>query len=136
MSNTLISMLNQLPRNTEFVFKKGLYRNFAGGFARHRKKLAQKLGNQDLNRIKLKTMRHYKGTMEYHKTKDILHVKQVLGHKNIKNTLVYTHLIDFKAEEYTTKIANNSEEACKLIESGFEYVLTATDGFMIFRKRK
>ena len=81
-------------------------------------------------------MRHYKGTMEYHKTKDILHVKQVLGHKNIKNTMVYTHLINFRAEEYTTKVANNSDEACKLLEAGFEYVLTTPDGLMIFKKRK
>ena len=60
----------------------------------------------------------------------------VLGHKNIKNTLVYTHLIDFKAEEYTTKITNDAEEASKLIETGFEYVLTTPDSQMIFKKRK
>ena len=63
-------------------------------------------------------------------------MKQVLGHKNIKNTLVYTHLINFKPEEYETKVANNSDEACQLIESGFEYVLISTDGLMIFKKRK
>lgn len=81
-------------------------------------------------------MRHFKGTMEYHKTKDILHVKRILGHKNIKNTLVYTHLIDFKTEEYTTKIAHDAEEVCTLIESGFEYILTTPDELMVFRKRK
>ena len=74
--------------------------------------------------------------MEYHKTKDILHVKRVLGHKNIKNTLVYTHLIDFKAEEYITKIAKDAEEACNLLESGFEYILTTPDELMVFKKRK
>jgi site-specific recombinase XerC len=49
-----------------------------------------------------------KGTMEYHRTKDILYVKQVLGHKNIKNTLVYTYLIEFKNNELVTKIAKDS----------------------------
>jgi len=39
--------------------------------------------------------------MEYHKTKDILHVMQMLGHKNIMNTLKYTQLIDFKGDDYT-----------------------------------
>jgi site-specific recombinase XerD len=29
--------------------------------------------------------------MEYHRAKDILHVMQLLGHKSIKNTLIYTH---------------------------------------------
>ena len=51
-------------------------------------------------------------------------------------TLVYTHLIDFKADEYITKIAKYAEEACTLIESGFDYIMTAPDGLMIFRKRK
>ena len=94
------------------------------------------LANPDLDRIQLKTFRHFVGTMEYHKTKDILHVMRMLGHKNIKNTLVYTHLIDFKAEEYTTKLTTDAEEASKLIEAGFEYVLTTPTSQMIFKKRK
>ena len=28
--------------------------------------------------------------MEYHRTKDILRIMKILGHKNIKNTLIYT----------------------------------------------
>jgi len=89
------------------------------------------LGNPDIDRITFKTFRHFKGKMEYHRTKDILQVKQVLGHKNIKNTLVYTHLIESRNDEYVTKVAKNSEEACTLIESGTDYILTAPDGLMI-----
>jgi hypothetical protein len=129
-------MLNLLSKNTEYVFRKGKYKHFNEGFRKHRVKIAVELGDPDIARIMFKTMRHYKGTMEYHRTKDILHVKHVLGHKNIKNSLVYTDLISFKADEYTTKIANDSEEACQLLESGFEYVLTSPEGLMIFRKRK
>lgn len=55
----------------------------------------------------------------------------MLGHKNIKNTLVYTHLDD----EYVSKVAWNLEEACKLIEAGFDYV-TAIEGAKLFKKRK
>ena len=58
-----------------------------------------------------------------------------LGHKNIKNTLRYVHLIDFNKEEYHVKVANNIDDACKLIESGFEYI-TEMDGVKLFRKRK
>jgi len=136
ISNQLIAMLNLLPRENEWVFKNGKKQHFSEGYRRHRKKIAKRLGDPDLTRITFKTFRHYKGTMEYHKTKDILHVKMVLGHKNIKNTLVYTQLIDFREDEYITKVARNSEEACQLIESGFEYVLTAPDELMIFKKRK
>jgi len=74
--------------------------------------------------------------MEYQRTKDILHVKYVLGHKNIKNTLVYTHLIDFKDDEYVSQVAKNAEEACTLVESGFEFVCSTPDDYLVFRKRK
>jgi len=39
------------------------------------------------------------------------------------------------AEEYTVKIASDVEEACKLLEVGFEYV-TEFEGKKLFRKRK
>jgi hypothetical protein len=43
----------------------------------------------------------------YHKTKDILHVMRVLGHRSIQNTLVYTQLIDFQDEDFTSKAASD-----------------------------
>lgn len=79
--------------------------------------------------------------MEYHKTKDILHVKKLLGHKCIKSTMIYINLeaaafIESK-DEFTVRVANTVEEACKLIEVGFEYVTSEyNDGGKIFRKRK
>jgi len=80
-----------------------------------------------------------KGTMEYHKTKDILHVKELLGHKNINNTLIYINLerAVFKTsnDEFTVRAVNTLEEACKLLEVGFEYV-TDINGKKLFRKRK
>jgi hypothetical protein len=129
-------MLGKLKQNSGYVFKKGLYRHFSGGFRRHRKKIAHNLCVASIDRIAFKTLRHFKGTMEYHKTKDILHVKNVLGHKNIKNTLVYTHLIDFRDDEWVSKIARNADDACKLVENGFEFVCNTPDDLMVFRKRK
>jgi pentose-5-phosphate-3-epimerase len=73
--------------------------------------------------------------MEYHRTKDILHVMQLLGHKSIKNTLVYTHLVDFGGDDFICKVAKNVDEAKALVESGFDYV-TEVDGMKLFRKRK
>ena len=35
---------------------------------------------------------------------------RTLGHKNIRITLVYTYLIDFKADEYSTKVASGAED--------------------------
>ncbi len=74
--------------------------------------------------------------MEYHKTKDILYVMKLLGHKSIKNTLVYTQLIDFpQDDEFVCKVAKTVQEASQLIENGFEYVCSM-DYSKLFRKRK
>jgi len=75
--------------------------------------------------------------MEYLRTKDILHVKQVLGHKNIKNTEVNTHLITFpENDEYIVKAFTNHTKAIEFLEKGFTYELTTPDGIMLFKKRK
>jgi hypothetical protein len=73
--------------------------------------------------------------MEYHRTKDILHVMQILGHKNIRNTLVYTHLVDFQSDDFVCKVAKTVKEAQELVESGFDYVCEV-EGYKIFRRRK
>jgi hypothetical protein len=94
-----------------------------------------KLGNPRLRQITFHTFRHWKATMEYHKTKDILHVMRLLGHKNIKNTLIYTQLVTFEDDDYICKAAINIKEATELIEAGFEYVCDVTQ-VKLFRKRK
>jgi site-specific recombinase XerC len=99
------------------------------------KTVAQKLKNERINAINFRTFRHFKATMEYHRTRDILHVMQLLGHKNIRNTLVYTHLVDFEGDEFVCKVAKNVDEAKALVESGFDCV-TDVEGMKLFRKRK
>ncbi len=73
--------------------------------------------------------------MEYHKTRDILHVKVVLGHKSLNRTMLYTQLISFKDDDFTVAVAYSEEETCKLVESGFEFVCDY-GGNKVFRKRK
>jgi len=41
--------------------------------------------------------------MLYHKTRDILYVKQQLGHRNIENTMIYTQLITPSKATSTTQ---------------------------------
>ncbi len=136
ISSALASMLKTLRRKNEFVFQNGKLHHFDGGFRMQRKRTAFKLSNPRINQITFRTLRHYKATMEYHRTKDILHVMQLLGHRNIKNTLVYTHLVNFESDEYVSKVTKTADETCKLIEAGFEYVCTTPDQLMLFRKRK
>jgi hypothetical protein len=63
-------------------------------------------------------------------------VKKILGHRSINSTLIYTHLIDFQTDDYITKVAKTADEACHLLEAGFEYICTTPDALMLFRKRK
>ena len=77
--------------------------------------------------------------MEYHKTKDILWVMRLLGHNSLRTTLIYIDLemALFKDinDGFTVKVAESIDEACKLVEVGFEYVCEM-ENKKLFRKRK
>ncbi|MCL2476691.1 site-specific integrase [Candidatus Bathycorpusculum sp.] len=139
LSKKLQNMLECYPKTTERIFNhyKNL-NNLRRTFEHDRKRLAVKLCNPRLNQITIHTLRHWKGTTEYDKTKDILHVMQVLGHKNIKNTLLYTQLISVGEDKgYICKIAKTPAEAVSLIEAGFEEHTSFDNGNVkLFRKRK
>jgi integrase len=111
----------QTRETSEKVFPRSV-RNHRRIFQRQRKRWAAKLHNPRIENITFHTFRHWKATMEYHKTKDILYVMKLLGHRSITNTLVYTQLIAFKDDEYTSKVATTTDEACKLVEAGFEHM--------------
>jgi integrase len=134
ISNKLMAMLNELPKTSTkvFVTNSDALRK---SFQHQRKATSYKLKNPRLQQITFHTLRHWKATMEYHKTRDLLHVMQILGHRSINNTLVYTRLIDLKDEDYIARIAHSEKETCELIETGFEYVCDFA-GNKIFRKRK
>jgi integrase len=92
-------------------------------------------GNTELLKIRLYDLRHFYATSLYQRTRDILRVQINLGHRSIQNTLRYTHVVNFKDDEYHSATAKTVEEACKLIESGFDYV-TEMEDIKIFKKRK
>lgn len=134
VSNTLIAMLNSLPRTSEKVFPTS-YQNMAISYYRMRKKIALKLNNPRIMKISLVTFRHFGATMVYHQTRNILLVKKLLGHKRIDNTMKYTQLIQFKDNEYEVATASTLEEAKQVLTAGFDYI-TEKNGVMIFRKPK
>jgi hypothetical protein len=74
-----------------------------------------------------------------HLTKDILYVKEFLGHRRIDATLLYVRLAEtiFKdtTDEFTVRVASGKEEITQLFEVGFEYICEK-DGMLYFRKRK
>lgn len=141
ISNILTGRLKQLPNSRKFVFHDGMkdpikgLKDFTRSFQKQRKRLALKLANPKLQLISLRTFRHYKGTMEYHRTRDIVHVQRLLGHKSIANTLRYVRVVDFPEDEFTSRVARTVKEAQELVQSGFDYVCDV-EGSKVFRKRK
>lgn len=83
----------------------------------------------------MRTFRHFYATMLYAKTLNILKVQQSLGHKNLKNTQIYTHLVNFDSDEYDVQITEDLAEAKKLLEAGYDYI-TDMESRKLFRKRK
>jgi integrase/recombinase XerC len=139
VSTTLVSMLGNLPKQNEKVFGK-MTRSTAENCLRiTRKKVAAKISNPRIAKIHYHLIRHWFGTMEYHKKPDMDHVRRLLGHKSILNTHIYVNmekaLFSTTSDEYIVKVASTVEEACKLIEVGFEHI-TEMDGKQLFRKRK
>jgi integrase len=137
-STKLIDMLNNLPKETEKIFN-GKLKALRKNYMRQRKYQAQKQGNPRLLQIHFHTLRHWKGTTEYHKTKDVVHVKNILGHKDIESTMLYINIENSlylpENSEYYSAAATTVQEARTLIDTGFEYVQTV-ENTHLYRKRK
>lgn len=127
---------NKLNQNDQLF--KGTEEHYGTAFQRTRNRLANKINDPTLRTIRLYDLRHYFATMLYHKTHDILLVKQQLGHKYIEYTLIY---IDLEAtlfnvtDEYTSKISHNEAEAILYSDTGFTYI-TDIGTNKLWRKRK
>jgi integrase len=140
ISDKAINMINAVKRdpNNPHLFqltKKGLRTTLES----MRKRTAALQGNPRLKQIHLHTFRHYKGTLEYHKTHDIYHVMKVLGHKNIKNTLIYITVEGAiwteQNCEYVCKAAETIDECLRLAGEGYQK-FDEIDGKHLYRKRK
>jgi site-specific recombinase XerC len=134
-----MAMPNALPKKDNKIFggDRNKVKLFRIAYILRRNRIAFNLQNPRIRQIKLQTFRHYYATMEYFKTKNIVHVQEKLGHKSILNTMIYTHLVDFQDEEYHATVAKNQTEKLELISQGWEFPCQdTTDGLMYFRKRK
>lgn len=139
-SNKLIAMLNALPKTSARVFGDSLnWRTKASSFYHSRKRLARKLQNPRLLQMSFHTLRHWKATMLYHQTKDVIYVKEFLGHQRIETTMLYIQLAEILFKEttdaFTVRIASKPDAIKQLLEVGFEFVCQK-DGLLYFRKRK
>jgi len=140
LSGKLLNMLSQLPQTNDLVFAGKTKNSLKAVFTRCRAKQAFKLGNSRLKEIHLHTFRHWKATMLYHYTKDILLVQQFLGHRFIENTQLYIQLdkklfANVPDDKFIIRAVHSIEEATSLGEVGFEPFIVI-QGVQLMRKRK
>jgi integrase len=139
VSAKLIGMLLTMPKKSEKIFGDAKLCNKLRTFHDQRYGLAKKLENPRLAKITFHTLRHWKGTMEYHRTHDPDHVKRLLGHRSLTSTEIYINMeqaiFSESDQQYHSAIAETIQQATTLIEQGFEYVATF-DGKQLYRKRK
>jgi len=136
----LMNMLNALPRKSQYIFGNPNPRAIRALFCNTRKKLAEKLQNPRLLKISFHTFRHWKATTLYHQTKNLLLVKQFLGHAEIDNTLLYIQIEQAlygqsNDDEFVVYGTSDKEEIKRLLTVGFDYVCQKDD-ILYFRKRK
>lgn len=154
ISLELIQMLQSLPHNSQYIFtcsrqsigKEDCKTHLAhikrakGLLGHQRTRVAYKLKNPRIAKIHYHSLRHWKATKLKHQGFDLFDIAAFLGHRSIKNTVVYVHLektcYPDGGDDYIGKAAVTSAEKLALIEAGFEHVSTDPDGTQYFRKRK
>ncbi|MGA2768776.1 MAG: site-specific integrase [Candidatus Bathyarchaeia archaeon] len=135
LRDTIQNHINKNKLNLNDKLFKGTPTQYGNNYREMRNRLARKLHDPSIQTISLYAFRHYFATTLYAKTKDILLVKQQMGHKRIETTMIYTQLQNYNEDEWTCKTATNVTEATALIETGFEYIQDI-DGIKLYRKRK
>jgi integrase len=133
-------MLKRYPEDYDLVFGANANKRMRKNFHSIRTRLAYRTQNRRIKKIHLHSFRHWFACMLYHYTKNILLVKEKLGHRSITSTQVYVQLLETSGkEECESETDTTIEEMTKLIEQGFEYVTDTKIGettYKLFRKKK
>lgn len=120
VSNRLLSMIDALPRKEERIFATD-YSAMLVSYVKMRKKTADVHKNQRLLAIDFTAFRTWAGTnIAYHTNGNVLTVKKLLGHKQIKNTMKYIGRIEFKDSDLETTSATTVEDILRLGREGWQ----------------
>ncbi|MEM0017727.1 MAG: site-specific integrase [Candidatus Korarchaeum sp.] len=122
ISEKLMATLKSLPREAPLIFGTS-YESMRRTYESYRRRVAKQLGNTRLLSIRLHDFRHWKATTEYAKTKDILRVKQILGHKSLLSTMRYTQLVEFnESSGYDVVAVESEEELVTYLSRGYDFI--------------
>ena len=138
VTSKTVAMIQALtPKHAPYIFNPNPI-TIMSIFTSLRNTLADTQKNPRFKQIHLHTFRHFYACKLYFETKDIVLVKNRLGHRSILNTDRYTHLVDWETpDNWNVKRPATTTEEDQLIEAGFEYVrFDDRNNCPIYRKRK
>jgi integrase len=142
ISKDLMDLLFSLPKhqNEKKVFAKKPKNTRSSSLNSRMKRLAKIHNSPRFTKIHFHTFRHCKALREYHKTRDILHVMVILGHRKIDTTYRYVRLYHqiykpHQPNQFITKIASTKKERIDLMNDGWSLV-DKDDEDWYFRKPK
>jgi len=119
VSNRLLAMIDALPRKDDRVFPIS-YANILRRYVFMRKRAAETHKNLRLLKVDFTAFRTWAGTMiAYHTNGNVLTVKKLLGHKQVKNTMKYIGKIEFQSQDFETTSVSTVEDVLKLGSQGW-----------------
>ena len=119
VSSRLLAMIEALPRKDDRVFPTA-YSNMLRRYVTMRKRTADIHKNPRLLAVDFTAFRTWAGTMiAYHSNGNVLKVKQLLGHRQVKNSMKYIGKIDFKDLDFETTSATTVEDILRLGKEGW-----------------
>jgi hypothetical protein len=120
-------------RMNDQIFKGKNADNFAENYRHLRNRLAKKHNMPELKQVQLYDFRRFKASKEYHLSRNILLVKQLLEHKHIDQTEKYISLFDEQNITLIPVIARTQAEIEQAIKDDCTLVCQA-NGKTYFKK--
>jgi integrase len=108
--------------------------NLSTNYRHYRNRIAEEYDMPELKQVQLYDFRRFKGSKTYHLTKSILHVKEILGHKDntLRTTLKYISLFE-DTSTWIPKVGETDEEIKQAIQDDCIFVCQA-NGKTYFKK--
>jgi integrase len=106
--------------------------NLSEEYRHARNRLAEKHNRPELKQVQLYDFRRFKASKTYHLKRDILYVKELLGHRDLRSTLKYVTLFE-DTSTWIPVIAETDEEIKQAIQDDCILVCQA-NGKTFFKK--
>jgi integrase len=140
LADTLKAYIQQKKLEPNDYLFSPIAKYYCKSFIAMRTRLAKQMNDPTIKQITLYQFRHYYGTMQYLKYRDVPTTAHLMGHSDWKSTQIYVNLAKIlemgqDGENYVVKTASTLKEYTDLLEAGFTYV-SDYENMKVLRKRK